>query len=81
MENVPFGDEHLLHQIDIIGRNLQKLIAVFFTDPEYKTTIGSFSVEKFRVMLHMRRDHDDVAGLERQDLVVDVDRDISLEKK
>ena len=29
----------------------------------------------------MRRDHDDVAGLERQDLVVDVDRDISLEKK
>ena len=32
-------------------------------------------------MLHMRRDHDDVAGLERQDLVVDVDRDISLEKK
>ena len=57
------------------------LIAVFFTDPEYKTTIGSFSVEKFRVMLHMRRDHDDVAGLVRLDLVVDVDRDISLEKK
>ena len=62
MINVFFGGDGMLHEITVICRKIQKLVAVFLTNPEHETLIGFLPIRDGKLMLYLWRNQDNITG-------------------
>jgi len=55
VKNIFFLHQNILHQISVRGRNFHQLVAIFHTDPEYKSPVRDLISMHHRHVLDPRR--------------------------